>query len=622
MGFFNPIVIFDLVDLTTIFSLFLIVFVPRDVLNEANPQLTSLGEKVVSPQILEWVAEAERNLPYIERQDLWGHTKNKLITSEGWKNLKEFGVREGSLSVFYDGKYKEFSRIIGFTVNYIFSPSSGYVVCPFAMTDGCARVCQLLGPFEASGDEYYNHLVSSDPSYSWTSGQWMTERPGGSDVSRTETIATPDPTRGSKQYKLSGFKWFSSATDSEVSIALARVGDDKKLSCFILPVKKNVENGKIIINRLKKKFGTVALPTAELELRGAEAELVGIRGKGVATIAIVLNITRIYSSTGSVSFLRRAINIAREYSLVRQVFGHYLCDMDSHMKTLAEIETLAHGMLFLSMYGCELIGVQEMGAENEHQKTLGRIIPGIAKAFVCKKTVPAISECLEALGGVGYLEFDVEFNIARLLRDSQVNSVWEGTTNVLSDDFIRFLMNNTKAVVDALGWLTEDKLQDESLPEHNQPTASPLSSHQTSGKVSLNKKQIIKALKQKNSEDREKWAAFASNAGNIDVSSGALTQHAREYIFSLAEILISTLLIADASRTTSDRIKDEIALEVATRWTLRDLSRSLFARLDNKTSSASGPYYSNLYLNDDKRMNKLIVYGTDDPRGMSGAVKL
>lgn len=577
---------------------------------------------MISPQVFQWIKDAETNIPYIERQDLWGNTKNELITSDGWKRLKDFGVSEGMLSTFYDGKYKQYARIIGFTKNYLFSPSSALITCPFAMTDGCARACQLFGPFDASGTEYYNHLVSSDPSFAWTSGQWMTERTGGSDVSQTETVAVPNFEKGPKQYKLSGFKWFSSATDSQVTITLARIGDDKRLSCFIVPVTQNVKEGAIVINRLKKKFGTVALPTAELELHDVEGELVGARGKGISVISTVLNITRIYSCVGSASFIRRSLHIAREYSLVRKVFKQHLCDLNSHVKILAEQETLARGLYFLGMFACESLGAQEYGVENKHQQTLNRIVPGIAKAYSCKKAVPAISECMEALGGVGYLEFDVEFNIARLLRDAQVNTIWEGTTNVLSDDFIRFLMNNINSVIDALGWFVNEKTNNNNdsypeNPEHPKASSS-LNMSKTSGKQSPSKPQIISKLKQKNVQDIERWVSLMSGSGNFEASSGVLSQHAREYLMELAEILISTLLISDASRV-SDPVNDSVSLEIATRWTLRDLSRSLFLR---QNSYKLPEEYSNLYVGDDSSINKLIVYGPSNTYDVSTSSKL
>lgn len=591
-------------------------FLPKHVFQQAEPELFDLGQHVVSPIVFEWIADAESNLPYIQQQDTWGNPLNKLVTSEGWKRLKAFGIKHGVVSCFYEQEYGQHARVIGFAKNYLFSPSSAFVTCPFAMTDGCARACQLFGPFEASGSEYFEHLVSNDPSTAWTSGQWMTERPGGSDVSRTETVAVPDFDKGPKQYKLSGFKWFSSATDSQVTITLARIEDDKRLTCFIAPVTESVEKGNIQLHRLKKKFGTSALPTAELELRDMNAEIVGGRGRGVATISTVLNITRVYSCIGSASFFQRALQIAKEYSLVRYVFQKRLCDMASHVKALAEQETLARGLLFLSMYAAKLLGVQEAGVEHRHEKTLNRIVPGIAKAYVCKKVVPGISECIEAVGGIGYLEFEVEFNVARLLRDAQVNPIWEGTTNVLSDDFIRFTMKNTKAVVDAIEWLSEEE---PSREEEHQPNFSGLAYANTNNQnvKPLTKRQILSILKEKNKRDLTEWTNLASGAGSFDISQGEMSQHAREYLMSLAEVLISTLLVADANRTTRNETQDAVALEIATRWTLRDLSRSLFRRQAGETVGENRRVLTKkIYRYDDEVMNRMLVYGTKTPRAI------
>lgn len=144
---------------------------------------------------------------------------------------------------------------------YLFGPDGLYVGCPISMTDGCARVLELAGDKELQ-DKLLPLLCSRDPKVAWTAGQWMTERPGGSDVSLTETVARPlDPSRtqpGDK-FILDGFKWFSSATDGNVALALARTGGpgSRGLSLFLVELRDDhgQTNG-IYVHRLKKKFGT------------------------------------------------------------------------------------------------------------------------------------------------------------------------------------------------------------------------------------------------------------------------------------------------------------------------------------------------------------------------------
>jgi alkylation response protein AidB-like acyl-CoA dehydrogenase len=183
----------------------------------------------------------------------------------------------------------------------------------------------------------YERLVSSDPEKAWTTGQWMTERQGGSDVSMTETLATYSPdgkleTRASDGNKLgpwlvNGFKWFSSATDANMTVFLART--PKGISTFLAPMRKTLKekdflgnetevNG-VYIQRLKNKLGTRALPTAELELKGMRAWLVGEEGRGTKEIAAVLNVARIDNGVTAIGFWGRGLVIVRGFARVRVV---------------------------------------------------------------------------------------------------------------------------------------------------------------------------------------------------------------------------------------------------------------------------------------------------------------
>ena len=155
----------------------------------------------------------------------------------------------------------------------------------------------------------FERLVSCDPAEAWTSGQWMTERVGGSDVSGTETVATfatamnEDTSVDGEplgEWIIDGFKWFSSATDSQMAVLLART--PKGISCFFAPTRRLVSGSTISelngirIQRLKSKLGTRAVPTAELELRGMRARLLGAEGNGIRVISWMLNITRLHNA--------------------------------------------------------------------------------------------------------------------------------------------------------------------------------------------------------------------------------------------------------------------------------------------------------------------------------------
>ena len=254
------------------------------------------------------------------------------------------------------------------------------------------------------------------------------QRPGGSDVSRTETLATlasdgqtsPNSSAYGQRYILDGFKWFSSATDSDVALALARTGPADKgtraLSLFLVPLRLPLIRGRneprppafsnhIFIHRLKDKFGTTALPTAELSLEGTEAYLLGQPGQGVKLITPVLNITRVHSATGSVGALRRCLAIATEYSKVRAVKGgsQLLQDAPLHVADLAKVSVLYRALVHLLFGTVALLGKVECGVATEGEANRLRLLTPALKAFAAAKSVTAMEECMAALGGAGYM---------------------------------------------------------------------------------------------------------------------------------------------------------------------------------------------------------------------------
>ena len=306
------------------------------------------------------------------------------------------------------------------------------------MTDGAARLLELLGDDELK-ERALSRLTSRDPLRFWTSGQWMTERTGGSDVGRAETIARRD----GKQFRLYGPKWFTSATTSQMAMTLGRIEDDdgsvpagsRGLSLFYLETTNaQGELNAIEIHRLKDKLGTRALPTAELDLCGTPARLLGKPGDGVRNIAHLLNITRIYNAITSVAFMQRGLALARDYARRREAFGRTLAQLPLHVETLADLEVELHGAFHLAFHAVELLGKQECNTATDDERAVLRLLTPLTKLYTGKRAVSLMSEVVECFGGAGYVE---DSALPRLLRDTQVLSIWEGTTNVLSLDALR-----------------------------------------------------------------------------------------------------------------------------------------------------------------------------------------
>lgn len=229
----------------------------------------------------------------------------------------------------------------------------------------------------------------------------MTEKRGGSDVSGgTETVATPLEGQPGK-YLITGYKWFSSATDSDMSLLLARLrSNPDSLSMFLLKTRDddNHLNG-IQIVKLKNKLGTRQLPTAELILSNSVATLVSPEGRGVSSIANMLTTTRLHNVMSSVAIQRKILSMARDYSTRRVAFGKRIAQHPLHLSTLAQIEVDVRGCTVLLMDLARQQGLEDMNMIDDSDKLLLRLMMPVAKLYTAKKAVANTSEGIECFGG-------------------------------------------------------------------------------------------------------------------------------------------------------------------------------------------------------------------------------
>ncbi|KAK1975739.1 hypothetical protein LZ30DRAFT_736566 [Colletotrichum cereale] len=560
------------------FQRVLAVFLPSHVIDRVEVGLAQFGEDVLSDRIFSWVTDSERNKPYLKGngRDAFGRPTSELVVGEGWRGLQDFGIRNGIVATGYDSSLGSSARLVQFLKLHLWEGSASNVPCPSAMQDGAARLLQLnlardMEPVQRKVlENALQHLLSRDPATAWTSGQWMTERSGGSDVSLTETvaecIAPTEPKLADAQenmplgpWSISGFKWFSSATDSAMTILLARTQNG--ISAFFAPMRRQstcattmagrprglagTELNGVRIQRLKNKSGTQSLPTAELELNGMRGWLLGREGRGINEISTVLTITRIHSAVAAVGSVGRGLAIARAYAKVRPVGAGrgqrvLLCESPLHMQTLADMTGEYHGLMLLTFFTAHLLGLDEdpeasgSGAhpaitlDPKHVAPLLRVLTPLCKAYVCKKAIPLLYSCMEALGGVGYLlnEESEYLNVARLYRDCCVLSIWEGTTDVLATDFLRAL-KHPKAGAESIGALdalfaNNDWSKETGLSANGSATGS--------------------------------WEAVKKAV--VANQQSDMVGHARDMLWIVAEALVGLLLYVDYRRDHSQAVCD------------------------------------------------------------------
>lgn len=408
-----------------------------DVFQLAEPELKEMGRIATDPKVLDLVRRAEREEPEHIPYGTWGERVDEIRVSDAWYELGRLGIEAGVTGLPYeDTQFGAHARTIASALVVLWGPSSALYSCPVAMTDAAARTLLLYG--DEADKEAAARLTTRDPERAWTSGQWMTETAGGSDVGRTGTIARRDE---SGAWRLYGMKWFTSATTSEMALTLARPegAGPGSGSLGMFRIERQLPDGTpnaILVRRLKDKLGTRALPTAELELQGALAYPVGdpTQGGGLRRIATMLNITRLHNAIGSAGALARGLAWARAYSEVREVFGRPLAVMPAHRATLSALAVDYAATLTLSLRCAVLTGEAERGSASADEVVLLRALTPIAKAATARWAIAGATEAMECVGGVGYCE---DSGLPALVRNTHVLPIWEGTTNVLSLDLLR-----------------------------------------------------------------------------------------------------------------------------------------------------------------------------------------
>jgi putative acyl-CoA dehydrogenase len=263
-------------------------------------------------------------------------------------------------------------------------------------------------------------------------GMALTEKQGGSDVQANLSEARPLGRSGpGREYALTGHKWFCSAPMSDAFLVLAQAPGG--LSCFLLPrwTPEGTPNA-LHLQRLKDKLGNRSNASSEIEFEGAWAQMVGEEGRGVRTIIEMINHTRLDCVIGSAAIMRQAVTQAVHHSRFRSAFGNTLVDQPLMQNVLADMVVESEAATLLMM---RLAGAFDRRTDPFEAAFL-RLATSVGKYWVCKRTPVLTGEALECLGGNGYVE---ESNMPRLYRESPVNSVWEGSGNVIALDVVRAL---------------------------------------------------------------------------------------------------------------------------------------------------------------------------------------
>jgi len=312
-------------------------------------------------------------------------------------------------------------------------------LCPATMTHAAIPLLQRWLPDAFSdwrdpllSDRYDTHALPGDQKRGLLIGMGMTEKQGGSDVTTNTTRAEPlaDRAPGSL-WRITGHKWFFSVPQSDAHLILAQSGNG--LSCFFLPrLLPDGTRNAIRLERLKDKLGNRANASSEAEFQDATGWLLGEEGDGVRMILKMGGMTRFDCALGSHGQMRRAFSVALYHAHQRQVMGKNLVDQPLMRQVLAAQALQLEGQTALLMRLARAWSQPAQPLEG----VFARLFTPAAKYAVCKAGMPFVAEAMEVLGGIGYCE---ESELPRLYRDMPVNSIWEGSGNVMCLDVLRVL---------------------------------------------------------------------------------------------------------------------------------------------------------------------------------------
>ncbi|WP_103542566.1 acyl-CoA dehydrogenase family protein [Streptomyces sp. SM1] len=408
-----------------------------DVLDEGLTELSGLGRTVGSAQVQEWGAQANENPPRLRTHDRYGHRIDEVDFHPSWHRLLGKGVSAG-LTGAWGRPGGHVRRAAAFLMWTQAEAGNG---CPLSMTHAAVPALRTEPALAAEWEPrlastvYDRALRPPGQKPGALFGMGMTEKQGGSDVRANTTAARPLAEDGA--YELTGHKWFCSAPMSDAFLVLARAPGG--LTCFLAPrVLADGTRNVFLIQRLKDKLGNRSNASAEVEFAGTWARRVGEEGSGVRTIIGMVAATRLDCVLGSAGLMRQAVAQAVHHCTHREAFGGKLVDKPLMRNVLADLALESEAATTLAL---RLAAAYDDGGDRE--RALLRIAVPAAKYWVTKRCAPLAVEAAECLGGNGYVE---ESGMPRLVRESPLNSVWEGAGNVQALDVLRALRREPEAL--------------------------------------------------------------------------------------------------------------------------------------------------------------------------------
>ncbi len=378
-------------------------------------RIRDTGELAGSAEALEHSERCERNEPILRTHDRYGNRVDQIELDPSWHWLLREAIERGIHSLPWADP-RPGAHAVRAGLMFVWGQVNAGVMCPVSMTHS---VIPALREAPDLAEQWEPRLVSTSYENGAIAGMAMTEKQGGSDVRANTTRAEP---QADGTYAITGHKWFCSYPPCDVFLTLAQAPGG--LTCFLI---EGADPG-FGVQRLKDKLGTRSLPSSEVEFRGVTGRIVGDEGRGVQTIIRMVNHTRLDCLIGSAAGIRWGTVQAIHHARHRSAFGRTLVDQPAMANVLADLAIESEAATATAM--------RIARAYDEDGAPFRRVATAVSKYWVCKRAPQHALEALECLGGNGYVE---ESGMPRLLRDSPLNSIWEGSGNVAALDVLRAL---------------------------------------------------------------------------------------------------------------------------------------------------------------------------------------
>ena len=423
----------------------------RDAVNRegagwAEKNLSAFGHLMGCTEMFDHAEKANKNPPELKAFDQYGNRINYVDYHPSYHHLLGVAIKNEIPSFAWKHK-KQGSQVAHMALTYMFNQVEGGVMCPMAMTYSVIPALKHNPDLEAQwlpkvlSNQYDDRDIPIDQKLGGTIGMFMTEKQGGSDVRANSTRAKPvsSSVGNGSEYLLTGHKYFCSAPMCDAFLVLANT--NVGLSCFLVPRwKPNGERNSFFIQRLKDKLGNRSNASSEIELDDTLGTMIGEEGKGIKTILDMVIGNRIYCAVSSASLMRQAVVQVLHHVSHRSAFQKRLIDQPLMRNVVADMILESEAALNLSLRVARAVDNQN---SNEDERSFARISTAISKYWVTKRAPYLVFEALECHGGPGYIEESV---MPRLYREAPLNSIWEGSGNVMCLDVLRALQRDKNAL--------------------------------------------------------------------------------------------------------------------------------------------------------------------------------